>query len=173
MFHGFAVRGAGPTARRTRLPALAALLIALLLAACSRNAVCDVCKRDECAAMTFRIEYADGGSQRTCCPRCGAHALKEAAGREVRRLEAHDFASGRPIDARQAVYVDGSDMEHCSGARETPAAQDCCRSLQYDRCLPSLVAFASREEAAAFMQEHGGRLRGFDELPFGSARLAP
>jgi hypothetical protein len=122
--------------------------------------------------MTFRIEYADGESQQTCCPRCGAHALEEAGGREVRRLEAHDFATGRPIDARQAVYVDGSDMEHCSGDRGSPSP-DSGRSLHYDRCLPSLVAFASREDAAAFMQEHGGRLRGFDELPFGSARLAP
>ena len=173
MVRGFAAGQAGRTACRTWRAALAALLMALSLAACSTKAVCDVCKRDECAAMTFRLEYADGGSQQTCCPRCGAHALKEAGGRQVRRMEAHDFATGRPIDARQAVYVDGSDMEHCSGDTGAASAQDSGRSLHYDRCLPSLVAFASREDAAAFMREHGGHLRGFDELPFGSARLAP
>jgi hypothetical protein len=172
MVRGFAAGGVGQTARRAWLPVLAVLLIALPLPSCSGKAVCDVCKRAECAAMTFRIEYANGESQQTCCPRCGARALDEAGGREVRRLEAHDFATGRPIDARQAMYVDGSDMEHCSGDRDSPSP-DSGRSLHYDRCLPSLVAFATREDAAAFMQEHGGRLRGFDELPFGSARLAP
>jgi nitrous oxide reductase accessory protein NosL len=34
----------------------------------------------------------------------------------------------------------------------------------FDRCAPSLVAFADRTAAAAFAADHGGTLRRFAEL---------
>ena len=34
----------------------------------------------------------------------------------------------------------------------------------YDRCLPSVVAFGNRAEAAQFEAAHGGKLVGFGEL---------
>jgi hypothetical protein len=152
------------------LPTLALLLIvgvALLASSCSGTAVCDVCRRDECAALAFRIEYADGGAQETCCPRCGSHAVAESGGRRVARLLARDFATGHSIDARTARYVEGSDLEHCAAARESRSSSDCCRVLEYDRCLPSLVAFATDEQAAGFVKQHGGRPRRFEDLRFG------
>jgi hypothetical protein len=127
-----------------------------------------VCGRDECTALAFRVEYADGGSVTTCCPRCASHAVAEAGGREVSRLKARDFATGREVDARAAFYVDGSDVEHCMSRREAPSPESCCRVLAYDRCLPSLIAFGTRESATAFAAEHGGTIRPFEELGFGS-----
>jgi hypothetical protein len=153
--------------RASALAAFVAASVCLVLAACSGGAVCDVCRRDECAALAFRIEYADGGSQETCCPRCGSHAVAEAGERHVARLLARDFATGHIIDARTARYVEGSDLEHCAAARESRSASDCCRVLEYDRCLPSLVAFATDEQAAGFLKQHGGRLRRFEDLRFG------
>lgn len=117
--------------------------------------------------MTFRVEFADGGVQKTCCPRCASHAVAEAGDRDVSRLFARDFATGREIDARAAVFVDGSDFEHCSVPKEDRSAPGCCRVLAYDRCLPSLIAFASPDDADRFMHEHGGTLRSFDDLSFG------
>ena len=153
----------------------AAALLAAALAASSAcgpaGAHCDVCDRDECTALAFRVEYEDGGSQTTCCPKCASHAVKEArekSGRQVARLRARDFASGGEIDAREAFYVEGSDVEHCMAPKEEPTTQSCCRLLTYDRCLPSLIAFGSREIAAAFVRDHGGELRSFDELGFGA-----
>ena len=34
----------------------------------------------------------------------------------------------------------------------------------FDRCSPSILAFAHRESAERFVQEHGGKLRRFAEL---------
>ena len=36
--------------------------------------------------------------------------------------------------------------------------------VHFDRCSPSLLAFAKREAAEAFMREHGGRMVRFSEL---------
>ena len=36
--------------------------------------------------------------------------------------------------------------------------------MQWDRCLPSILAFASRASADAFHAQHGGTLRSFQEL---------
>jgi nitrous oxide reductase accessory protein NosL len=33
----------------------------------------------------------------------------------------------------------------------------------YDRCLPVLVAFASKDDAEAYRQQHGGRVVTFDQ----------
>jgi len=139
------------------------ILVAMALA-CRAERVCDVCGRDECAGLAFRIEYADGGAQETCCPRCGSHALAEARGRVAARLLARDFATGKPVDARSALYVEGSEVEHCRVMNEQRNQE-----LHYDRCLPSLIAFASEEQALSFVREHGGRLRTFEDLKFGQA----
>ena len=144
-----------------------ALGVSCLYGCRATSASCDVCGRDECSALTFRVEYADGGRQVTCCPRCASHAVAEAGGREVARLVARDFASGREVDARSATYVDGSDVEHCRAPREERTEPGCCRVLMYDRCLPSLIAFASPADAARFAEEHGGAIRGFQDLAFG------
>ena len=117
--------------------------------------------------MTVRIEYADGGKQVTCCPRCASHAVAEAKGRQVTHLVARDYATGRELDARLATYVDGSDVEHCRTPREEVADSGCCRELVYDRCLPSLIAFGTAESARAFSREHGGEVRQFEDLSFG------
>jgi hypothetical protein len=155
------------------LAALSALVLVAVLAGCSAHAVCDVCRRDECAALAFRIEYEDGGVQQTCCPRCGSHAVAESGGRRVARLLARDFATGSTIDAHEALYVEGSDLEHCSAAREARSSADCCRVLEYDRCLPSLVAFATPDQAAAFVRDHGGWVRRFKDLRFGKHDPGP
>ncbi len=126
-----------------------------------------MCGRDECTALAFRVEYADGGEQVTCCPKCASHAVAESGGRDVARLLARDFATGREVDARGALYVEGSDFEHCSAPREKGTAASCCRVLSYDRCLPSLIAFGSHESAQRFMRENGGVLRTFADLGFG------
>ena len=146
---------------------LAVALLAIGLVACGAHASCDVCGRDECTALAFRVEYRDGGTQTTCCPRCGSHAVAESHGREVARLRARDFATGHEIDAKTAIYVEGSDVEHCMAPKEQPSTQSCCRVLTYDRCLPSLIAFGSPDDAERFVGDHGGTLMKFDDLAFG------
>ena len=40
----------------------------------------------------------------------------------------------------------------------------------YDRCMPSLVAFANLKDAQAYQQEHGGRLMRLAEAKASVAR---
>ena len=135
-----------------------------MLAACSRGAkVCAVCQRDECKAMAFRVMLDNGKTVETCCPRCGLHYVA-TLGRTPRALQATDFATGKWIDAKSAVFVSGSDVSGCSAMESRRDAQGCCLMKAYDRCLPSLAAFADRSAAAEFQRRHGGELLAFSEL---------
>jgi len=149
---------------------IAAIVVATLaLWSCRAQAAeCDICGRHEFSALAFRVEYADGGTIHTCCPRCASHAVAAHPDRAIARLIAHDFATGEELDARKAIYLDGSDYEHCKAPKEERTTPASATMLAYDRCLPSLMAFATMSEAEAFAHDHGGRIRTFDQIGFGS-----
>lgn len=152
------------------LCALAALGGCLVLLgtwlACSAPS-CSQCGRDECRNLTFRIDLADGSSVQTCCPRCALRYLRDEQP-EVSALTVREFNSTKSLDARRATYVEGSDVHPCSHAAPSSPpptdARGCCLVAVYDRCEPSLVAFASPREAEGFVRDHGGLLRSYDEL---------
>jgi hypothetical protein len=147
-----------------RSQTVALLLVIVLLTGCSRGAkVCAVCQRDECKAMAFRMTLDNGKTIETCCPRCGLHYL-EANQQHARSVEATDFATGQWLDATKAVFVSGSDVRPCAEPEPRRDAQGCCLYVAYDRCLPSLVAFADRSAAAEFQRLHGGEVQSFAEL---------
>jgi hypothetical protein len=147
-----------------RSQAVALIVVTLLLAGCGRGEkVCAVCHRDECKAMAFRITLESGKTIETCCPRCGIHYL-ETSKQQPRRLEATDFATGRWIEASTATFVSDSDVRGCAPMEMRRDAQGCCMMKEYDRCLPSLVAFADRAAALGFQNEHGGQLLVYAEI---------
>jgi hypothetical protein len=115
--------------------------------------------------MAFAIRLADGSTVRTCCPRCGLHFL-HAKNPTVARLEVRDFDTAKALEARAAIYVEGSDVHPCSVSLEGGPRDErgCCLSPVYDRCLPSVVAFAEPSRAKAFAHEHGGTLTTFAAL---------
>ena len=139
-------------------------LVCFLMAGCSRGPkVCEVCHRDECKAMAFRITLESGKTVETCCPRCGMHYL-ESTRQAPRRLEVTDFATGHWMEATQAVFVSGSDFHGCAMPETRRDAQGCCLMKAYDRCLPSLVVFADKSVAVEFQKQHGGELLASQEL---------
>jgi hypothetical protein len=145
---------------------LSLVVVALLLAAgCSRGRKsCAVCDRAECQGLAFRVTLANGKTVETCCPRCGLHYL-ESAKQQARSLSATDHTTGEWIDATKAVYVSGSDVSHCTMNEAMRHTEGCCAIKNYDRCLPSLIAFRDKQAAAAFQKQHGGRLVGFQDIP--------
>jgi hypothetical protein len=159
------------------LPILASLavLLALALAAAAcgfSQAKCEQCGRMECGNLAFTIHLRGGKTVETCCPRCGLHAI-ESGNLDVQSMTARDFNSKAPLAAETAFYVDGSDVTPCAtaelakgaGGSEPPKDErGCCLTKQFDRCLPSLLAFGSKEAADAFSREHGGDVRSFDAL---------
>jgi hypothetical protein len=84
---------------------------------------------------------------------------------EARKELATDFKSGRLIPAQSAYYDLGGDVQYCT--RRDPAIQRVpgqgVEMRVYDRCLPVLVAFASKDEAEAYRHQHGGRVVTFNQ----------
>jgi nitrous oxide reductase accessory protein NosL len=74
---------------------------------------------------------------------CAARGINENRER-VREIEVASFLTGEPIDARTAVYLEGSDV---------PGVMS----------HTSRIAFPTREEARTFRKKHGGKIVSFDE----------
>jgi hypothetical protein len=125
--------------------------------------MCGICHRALHEATCCIITLKNGDVERTCCPRCGLHFLK---GRnDIASITVADFDSGRRLDAEDAYYVEGSDVHVCCSAPQFKTDLTGTQyKLAWDRCLPSLLAFEKKESADAFMREHGGRIRTYDEL---------
>jgi hypothetical protein len=72
--------------------------------------------------------------------------------------QATDFSNGKLINAESAFYLEGSDLMQCctSTTMRTDSGTIC--EMHYDRCMPSLVAFANLQDAQSYQQEHGGRV---------------
>lgn len=120
--------------------------------------LCQVCQRSLHAGVTYHLEMADGTREAACCPRCGMHLQVERPGL-VRRAWATDLATSEEIPAATAVYVEGGDVEYCT-MHEAPVrrAPEGVAARDYDRCLPTLVAFKIRGEAEQYQAQHGGRV---------------
>ncbi len=122
--------------------------------------LCEVCKRIIHPETSFRIVQADGAIKTACCPRCGLTAVIKNGGRV---LDAVDFSSKKRIGAADAIYLEGSDIMECCSTTGFRSNEGSYQEIDYDRCMPSLIAFARREDAEAVRQKHGGTILRFGE----------
>jgi hypothetical protein len=122
--------------------------------------LCEVCKRVMHPETSFRITAANGAIKATCCPRCGLTSVIKTGGKV---LDAVDFSSRRRIAAVDAIYLEGSDIMECCSTTGFRADEGSYQEIDYDRCMPSLLAFARREDAEAVRQKHGGNIISFEE----------
>lgn len=147
----------------------AAVLAALLLfaAGCGRgHKMCAVCQRDECGNLAFTIHLKNGSEVETCCPKCGLRYLDQEHP-TFASLSVRDFDTAGQLDARGAFYVEGSDVTPCTSMHPSSPPKDeqgCCVAPVYDRCLPSVLAFRSKDRAEAFGRMHGGIVKTFANL---------
>jgi hypothetical protein len=122
--------------------------------------VCEVCKRFIQTKTSFRIARPDGSMQAVCCPRCGLTAVIKNGGRA---LDAVDFTTKKRVGAAGAIYLEGSDIMECCTGMGFRSADGAYQTMEYDRCMPSLLAFARRDDAEMVQQEHGGNILSFEE----------
>ena len=123
---------------------------------------CNICNRPIHPGMSFLVQ-TDGHTERACCPRCGMHYALNHSGRD-QRLWATDINSGKMIPAETAYYDEGGNVNYCAAHGEAVQRQPQGVSVRdYDRCLPTLVAFATRAEAETYQREHGGRVLNYAE----------
>lgn len=125
--------------------------------------VCQICRRPMHDATSYFVTLGNDHEVELCCPRCG---LRFQTGRnDVAETEVADYPSGQRIAASEAFYVVGSSVHPCCS--EADILKD--RSgIEYertwDRCLPSVIAFRSEEDAGNFRDRHGGRILNYGEF---------
>jgi hypothetical protein len=118
---------------------------------------CNICNRPIHRGMSFLIQ-TDGHTEHACCPRCGMHYALNHPGR-VQKAWASDLNSSEPIPAEAAYYDEGGNIDYCAAHGQAVQRQPQGVSVRdYDRCLPTLVAFKTRAEAETYQKEHGGRV---------------
>jgi len=122
--------------------------------------LCEVCKRVIHPETSFRIAQADGAIKVACCPRCGLTSVIKNGGRV---LDAVDFSSRKRIGPAEVLYLEGSDIMECCSTAGFRSDEGSYQEIDYDRCMPSMLTFARREDAEKVRQKHGGTILSFEE----------
>ena len=149
----------------TALVAVAVIAIGLVayrLEAPRGPAICQICDRVIHKQTAFDVDTTTG-TIKACCPACAMHYMLHNQ-ESVRKGWTTDFTTGHMIPAKDAFYDAGGDTQYCT--RHQPAVErdpEGVRARVYDRCLPVLVAFAHRDEAEAYRQEHGGQVLTYNQ----------
>ena len=122
------------------------------------SGVCALCDRRVHAVTAYRLQVA-GRVVAACCPRCGMHAQMNQALANSGAAWATDVVTGAMIPAESATYVEAGDVQYCTHD-DQPMARDShgVSVRDYDRCLPTLVAFKTPQEAEVYQQQHGGHV---------------
>lgn len=122
------------------------------------SAVCAFCDRTVHPGTAYHV--TEGGRLMTaCCPRCGMHAQVNREANEPSQASATDVMTGETVPAGSATYVEGGDVEYCTHGDQVISREPHGVSRrEYDRCLPTLVAFKTPQEAQAYQRQHGGRI---------------
>ncbi len=123
---------------------------------------CRICQRPIHAEARAVIEV-DGQREPVCCARC-ALTLRQQEHRPVRLVEVTDYVTRRPLAPESAYFVEGSQVVLCEKHEPLLDETKHPQARVFDRCVPSLYAFARREEAEAFAGANGGAVRRLDEL---------
>jgi hypothetical protein len=126
----------------------------------------------QCMPMPEPSPSLRAGARLFRCPAC---ALSEQAqsGSPVRVTERTEYLTGAGLSPNEAYVVRGSDMNMCARPGNSIGADRSIAGLSYDRCAPSLIAFAHGFEAFRFSRAHGGTVLPFREVQAASANAAP
>jgi nitrous oxide reductase accessory protein NosL len=135
-------------------------------------AVCRVCGRPLHQGMTVEIQVEGRAPEKVCCLRC-AISDSQQTGKTVRVLSVTDYVGHQPVRSDRAVYVVGSGITPCGGPPvEVPASRREASVVRWDRCLPSVIAFAKREDAEQFQRDAGGAIQTFAQVTEGTKVVA-
>lgn len=125
--------------------------------------LCRICRREIHAQSRAVIEL-EGRREPVCCVRCALTLARQQAV-AVRLVEVNDYVTQRPIRPAAAFYVEGSQVVLCE--KHEPLLFDPTKhpyGRVFDRCEPSVYAFARRDEAETFAARQGGVVRTLAEL---------
>lgn len=134
-------------------------------------AFCDISGRPIHATM-HTVVKVNGKTRHACCARC-ALILASQTDQQIEIQEVTDYVTARRLPAADAYYVDGSQVEVCSAPRLRVDESRTPYVRLFDRCSPSLLAFARENEARDFIAHYGGSLKRLDVLMRAAASRQP
>ena len=106
-----------------------------------KGAVCAMCGKPVSQRTVFIVKFENGEEKRACCAHCGL--MLQSRTQSVWQTMTADYLYGHMISAGQAYYVIGSEVNIC--------------------CVPSVLAFGSKQEAEKFQKGFGGQLLGMND----------
>jgi len=124
---------------------------------------CPICQRHEHGDSLVKLQVKGEGEIGACCLGCALSYARQTS-KPVTILSVTNHETGKPLPPDTATFVVGSDVSPCTHDAQQLRLEGEAVPVQWDRCLPSILAFASRASADAFHAQHGGRLRSFQEL---------
>ena len=122
---------------------------------------CHACNRP-IHAHSKTVAVVSGHARLFCCPAC-ALSQHEQAGKPIEITQLTSYLNGKALSPENAYLVKGSNVNTCERTQELIQEDKRSADLRYDRCAPSLIAFAQRGEAMEFAREHGGEVMAFKE----------
>lgn len=123
---------------------------------------CIACRRPV-HANTRTLAVVDGAPQAYCCPACVLSEHGQTR-RSVEVTSLTDYLTGAPISPERAFLVRGSDIQSCGHATAPVGLDKQPVERHFDRCSPSLIAFARRADADTFERHHGGQVLAFSTV---------
>ncbi len=125
--------------------------------------MCPFCDRMVHPVTAYRLKVGDRVVA-ACCPRCGMHAQVSQTQGNPGPAWATDVNTGESVVANSATYVEGGDVQYCTHGDQPMTREPHGVSVrEYDRCLPTLVAFKTPQDAEAYQQQHGGRVLSYSQ----------
>lgn len=119
---------------------------------------CPFCDRMVHPVTAFRLTV-NNHAVTACCPRCGMHAMLNHEQGAPGKAWATDVDTGEKVPADSATYVEGGDVQYCAhGDHPVEREPNGVSVREYDRCLPTLAAFKTPDEAGKYQHEHGGKV---------------
>ena len=114
-------------------------------------------------SLSKTVGLVDGKRKLFCCLTC-AFTEQAQTGKPVKILELADFETAAPMPPEDAYVVEGGNLNYCLRQPMVMDQSKQASPIGFDRCAPSVLAFARKEAAEMFLAEHGGRLMRFAEL---------
>ncbi len=123
---------------------------------------CKACMRPVHSHMKT-VAIIDGKRAIYCCPACALSAHQQS-GQTVQVVELTDYLSNTPLQPESSFVVRNSDVNPC--LQHHPAVGENNQPLEshFDRCTPSVLAFANHIEAQGFATDHGGQVLRFTDF---------
>ncbi len=128
----------------------------------SNGRFCSLCGRPLQAKTYSEFDSKDGRTLHGCCPRCILRY--QASQPDLGSFRVTTYCEKKLIRAEKAFFVENSSFNPCSSHDSKRDSSGTAYAVNWDRCMPGLVAFASLGAARRFRHEKGGVIQSYQDL---------